>query len=120
MRKLFLAVNHCHSNGIAHRDLKPENIMYSTKGDDIKIIDFGLSKQTHKGKPTLQTIAGTPYYLAPEVLVGTYSIECDCWSLGVIMYIILSGYLPFPGRTQGEVYEKVRNGIYDFSHESFH
>jgi len=53
MRKLFMAVNHCHSNGIAHRDLKPENIMYSTKGDDIKIIDFGLSKQTHKGNPTL-------------------------------------------------------------------
>ena len=64
-------------------------------------------------------MAGTPYYLAPEVLVGQYNKECDCWSLGVIMYIILSGYLPFPGRTQGEVYDKVKNGLYDFNHDSF-
>jgi len=67
MKSLFLAVNHCHSNGIAHRDLKPENIMYSVD-EGIKIIDFGLSKNTGKSKANLETIVGTPYYLAPEVL----------------------------------------------------
>lgn len=100
MKSLFLAVNHCHSNGIAHRDLKPENIMYSDEGY-IKIIDFGLSLNILKGdkKEKLESIVGTPYYVAPEVLDGMYGNECDCWSLGVIMYIILSGYLPFPGKT---------------------
>ena len=69
--------------------------------DRVKIIDFGLSKLTTAQNGTrtrLETIAGTPYYLAPEVLQGDYGKECDCWSLGVIMYVILSGYLPFHGK----------------------
>lgn len=68
----------------------------------IKIIDFGLSK------PTVQkfdTVAGTPYYQAPEVQHGDYSKECDCWSLGVIMYLILSGYLPFNGMHRVEIFQ---------------
>jgi calcium-dependent protein kinase len=55
----------------------------------------------------METIVGTPYYVAPEVLAGHYGLECDCWSLGVIMYILLSGYLPFTGTTAAEVFEKV-------------
>lgn len=83
MKKLFLAVNHCHSNNIAHRDIKPENILIMENNDEnsIKIIDFGLSKQGLK-RDKLHSIVGTPYYLAPEVLEGEYGIECDCWSLG--------------------------------------
>lgn len=118
MKSLFLAVNHCHSNGIAHRDLKPENIMYSNDGQQIKLIDFGLSKSTNKHK-NLETIVGTPYYLAPEILNGQYGYECDCWSLGVIMYIVLSGYLPFPGQTQPEVFEKVKSGDVHFEYREF-
>lgn len=98
MKSLFLAVNHLHSKGIAHRDLKPENVMYGSD-ERVKIIDFGLSKLTVQNNGglngNLKTLVGTPYYVAPEVLEGDYSKECDCWSLGVIMYIILSGYLPF-------------------------
>jgi len=70
MKALFLAVNHLHSKGIAHRDLKPENIMYSSD-ERIKIIDFGLSKHTIQANGSsakFATVAGTPYYLAPEVL----------------------------------------------------
>jgi len=81
MRKLLLAINHCHSNGVIHRDLKPENIMYNQQGtsngkgdmwsDDIKIIDFGLSKIVQNPKNcSLSTLVGTPYYVAPEVLDG--------------------------------------------------
>ena len=116
MKALFLAVNHCHTNRIVHRDLKPENIMYD--GDDgIKIIDFGLSKSFVDG--SMHTVAGTPLYLAPEVLTGNYGQECDCWSLGVVMYVILSGYLPFPGRNSAEIYEKVKSGQFTFDHEEF-
>ena len=101
MNSLFLAVNHLHNKGIAHRDLKPENIMYSSD-ERIKIIDFGLSKLTAQ---KFETVAGTPYYQAPEVLKGDYSKECDCWSLGVIMYLILSGYLPFNGSHRAEIFQ---------------
>jgi calcium-dependent protein kinase len=71
MKKLISAINHCHANNIAHRDLKPEKIMYVGKSDDseVKIIDFGLSKK--KGsRNSMETVVGTPYYVAPEVLKG--------------------------------------------------
>ena len=119
MRSLFLAVNHLHSKGIAHRDLKPENVMYGSD-ERVKIIDFGLSKQTHTrtgANAVLKTLVGTPYYVAPEVLDGDYSKECDCWSLGVILYIILSGYLPFQGNNAAEVYAAVKKGEITFEHE---
>jgi calcium-dependent protein kinase len=94
MKKLLRAINHCHASGVVHRDIKPENIMYGKDGE-IKLIDFGLSK-TVAGKHTqLTTIAGTPYYMAPEVIDGEYTQQCDVWSLGVLMYVLLSGYLPF-------------------------
>jgi len=95
MKELIAAVYHCHSMGIVHRDIKPENIMI-TKNDHVKLIDFGLSKnagpQTHA---LMHTIAGTPYYMAPEVLKGSYQDKADMWSLGVLLYTLVSGYLPF-------------------------
>ena len=65
MRELFSAINHCHAQGVIHRDIKPENIMI-TEGDSVRLIDFGLSKASKK--KNLSTVAGTPYYMAPEVL----------------------------------------------------
>lgn len=62
----------------------------------------------------MKTLVGTPYYVAPEVLLGQYGVECDTWSLGVIMYTLLSGYLPFYGTTPGEVFERIRNGKVTF------
>ena len=69
MRELFSALNHCHAQGIIHRDIKPENIMVTESGS-VRLIDFGLSKAS--GKKQLHTIAGTPYYMAPEVIDGNY------------------------------------------------
>jgi calcium-dependent protein kinase len=116
MTKLLKAINHCHTEGIAHRDIKPENIMITDDGD-LKLIDFGLSKQVKDKK--MKTIVGTPYYIAPEVLQGKYGVKCDIWSLGVIMYILLSGYLPFGGDNAKDVFQKVQNGIYTFDQKEW-
>lgn len=93
MRKLFEACSHMHSQNVVHRDIKPENIMVSAN-DELKLIDFGLSKR-YETNQKLKTIAGTPYYMAPEVLDGRYDNKCDTWSLGVLLYVFMSGYLPF-------------------------
>lgn len=90
--------------------------MYVGPEDDseIKIIDFGLSKKKTGKVQSMDTVVGTPYYVAPEVLKGQYGYECDMWSLGVIMYILLSGCLPFSGSNAPEVFEKVKNANYTF------
>ena len=93
MKQLFQAINHCHAYNIVHRDIKPDNIMI-TDDDSVRLIDFGLSKAS-KGLRRMKTVAGTPYYMSPEVLDGAYSKKADIWSLGVILYTLVSGYLPF-------------------------
>lgn len=87
-----------HSKGIIHRDLKPENILLEDRNDflNIKLIDFGTAiKNEQKGK--IKGAIGTAYYIAPEVICGSYDEKCDLWSCGVIMYILLSGVAPFEG-----------------------
>ena len=90
MKSLFQAINHCHAQNIVHRDIKPDNIMI-TANNTVRLIDFGLSKAS-KGNKQLQTVAGTPYYMAPEVLEGSYSKQADIWSLGVLLYTLISGF----------------------------
>ena len=82
----------CHANNIVHRDLKPENLLLDGKGPTalIKVIDFGTSMVFDPGMRMKQTY-GTPYYIAPEVIRGSYDAKCDMWSCGVILYILLSG-----------------------------
>ena len=117
MKQLFQAINHCHAQNIVHRDIKPENIMI-TDDDEVRLIDFGLSKASN-GKKALQTVAGTPYYMAPEVLDGNYQAKADIWSLGVLMYTLVSGYLPFQGKNSAEVFRKIGEADFHFNHKEF-
>lgn len=84
----------------------------------MKLIDFGLSKR-QQGKKKLHTVAGTPYYMAPEVLDGTYDSKCDTWSLGCLLYVFMSGYLPFQGKNQRQVFDKIQRGDFHFNHKEF-
>merc|ERR1719464_202390 len=117
MEKLFQAINHCHAQGVIHRDIKPENIMITDSGS-VRLIDFGLSK-ANRGNANMTTVAGTPYYMAPEVLMGNYGAKADIWSLGVLMYTLVSGYLPFQGQTSAEVFRKIKEADFHFNHVEF-
>ena len=89
-----------------------------TDTGSVRLIDFGLSKAS-RGNRNLTTVAGTPYYMAPEVLEGNYGAKADIWSLGVLMYTLVSGYLPFQGQTSAEVFRKIKEAEFRFNHVEF-
>lgn len=104
--EILRTLNYLHKRNLVHRDLKPENIIYDQTTQKIKLIDFGLSSYfTETCK--LNSKVGTPYYVAPEVLKGEYSKECDLWSVGVITYILITGFPPFGGKTNNEIYKNI-------------
>jgi len=116
--QIVKGLNYMHTIGIVHRDLKPENFLClnddSMETNVIKIIDFGLATRLTKGK-MLTTSLGTPYYVAPEVLKKSYDELCDLWSCGVIMYVMLSGEVPFPGSNSASIMQRVIKMKYTFS-----
>mmetsp|Transcript_4233 Transcript_4233/g.6404 ORF Transcript_4233/g.6404 Transcript_4233/m.6404 type:complete len:460 (-) Transcript_4233:113-1492(-) len=114
-RQVMLAISHLHSMEITHRDLKPENLMFSEKSTQspLKLIDFGLARMT-RNQELMTSRAGTPFYISPEVLKGSYDKKTDVWSAGVILYIMLCGYPPFHSNSDSEVFSKVMQGSFNF------
>jgi calcium-dependent protein kinase len=95
---MLVAVNYIHTKGIVHRDIKLENFLYAKKdGDILKLIDFGFSKSWDPNSKSMELQCGTLSYMAPEVLTHSYTSQCDMWSLGVIVFSLLMGYMPFSG-----------------------
>ncbi|XP_058113349.1 CBL-interacting protein kinase 24-like isoform X2 [Magnolia sinica] len=107
-QQLIDAVDYCHSKGVYHRDLKPENLLLDSQGN-LKISDFGLSALLQKGVELLHTTCGTPNYVAPEVFSheGYDGSAADVWSCGVILFILMAGYLPFDEIDLPNLYRKI-------------
>ncbi|KAK6124281.1 hypothetical protein DH2020_041972 [Rehmannia glutinosa] len=112
-QQLISAVSFCHARGVYHRDLKPENILLDEDGN-LKVSDFGLSAISDQIKQDglFHTFCGTPAYVAPEVLArkGYDAAKVDIWSCGVILFVLMAGYLPFHDQNVMAMYKKIYKG----------
>uniref|UniRef100_F7ATZ1 non-specific serine/threonine protein kinase n=1 Tax=Ciona intestinalis TaxID=7719 RepID=F7ATZ1_CIOIN len=119
LQMVLEAVGYLHSLGITHRDLKPENLLYNHLGNDSKLLitDFGLASTRRSwDDTTMTTTCGTPEYIAPEVLMRkAYTCAVDCWALGVITYILLSGTMPFDDENKVKLYRMILKADYNFN-----
>lgn len=115
--QIMEAIKYCHGQGIIHRDLKPENLLLESKvpGSKVKLADFGLAVECDKNHKEYFGFAGTPGYLAPEVVrKEPYGRPVDLWACGVILYILLVGYPPFWDDNQSRLFELIKSGKYEF------
>jgi len=114
-QQLVYGLNYLHTHDIAHRDLKPENLLLDAHGM-LKIADFGFSRLLNN-QQLLQTVCGTPNYMAPEVLKeqGYDGKKADLWSSGVILYAMMAGYLPFDDQNMNVLCDKIEAGDFRMS-----
>ncbi len=120
-QQLVDGIDYCHRRGVCHRDLKPENLLVDENGT-LKITDFGVSsmKGGVSGSDLLYTACGTPYYAAPEIINGAeegYSgVKIDAWSCGIILYLLLTGTLPFQNEDMTKLYEQINRCNVEYPH----
>lgn len=119
---IFDSLIYCHQLGIVHRDIKPENLLFSSKNLNkavIKVADFGLARFVDEAQ-LATTTCGTPGYVAPEILEQKpYNQTCDFWSLGVVLFILLSGKPPFYDEDNFALFEKIKRIDYNFNDPSW-
>lgn len=120
IRQISSALCHCHKLKVCHRDIKPENFLLKFENDisSVKQIDFGLAQQLVDGQ-TLTDPNGTPFYIAPEIIKGSYNYLCDNWSIGIILYVMLCGCPPFYGSNNKEIFTRILKGTYTFNLRPF-
>eukprot|EP01137_Pigoraptor_chileana_P017011 Opistho-2@74453 len=113
IRQMISAIHYCHKNGIVHRDLKLENLLLDKNGN-IKITDFGFSAMYRPGQ-LMTTFVGSPAYAAPEIIANEQYIgpSADIWSLGVIMFTLITGRMPFNDENQATCLEAILNAKYE-------
>jgi len=114
IKQLLDALVYLHARQIVHRDLKLENLLLAKKGElTVKLADFGLSRLFKPGGQMF-TACGTPFYVAPDILLATdesgYGPNVDMWAVGVLLYILLSGRLPFSGDSDDELFKAILEG----------
>jgi maternal embryonic leucine zipper kinase len=113
-RQIVSALKYVHEMGYCHRDLKPENLLLDDDGN-IKLIDFGLCGEPESITDWMETSCGSPAYAAPELIQGLkyHGPKADAWSLGVLLYALLNGFLPFDDEHTAYLYELIKKGDYD-------
>lgn len=121
LKYLLVGVNYLHSKNVVHRDIKPENILITNKDNfkdlNIKIIDFNVA--TVKVDRNLRGITGTTDYMAPEVFSGVYNEKCDLWSCGIVLYLMVTGNLPFASGSEEEAERAIRTEKLKFPNDLF-
>jgi serine/threonine-protein kinase len=107
-QRIALALDHAHGQGVVHRDLKPANVLVHWPSDTLKIADFGLARTEDAAATRTGLLLGTPQYMAPELLAGERpDARSDFYALGVVLFELVSGQLPFQGSNMGELLRRV-------------
>jgi serine/threonine protein kinase len=108
--RVALALDYAHRQQVVHRDIKPANIMYERETDTVKVTDFGIARITDSSKTKTGLVLGTPSFMSPEQLAGKkVDGRSDLYSLGVMLYQLLTGVLPFRGESMAELMYKIAN-----------
>ena len=116
-REMVTALTYLNNRNICHRDLKPDNILYDHISEKIKIIDFGISKKTFSRgqRRDMLTVIGTHFYMAPEIFIGGgYDESVDLWSLGVIVFNLVTGKTPFESEYHSDTLNNIMKGEVTF------
>jgi calcium-dependent protein kinase len=106
IKQILKWIKHMNSLGLWHRDIKLENIMVDPDTLHVKLVDFGFSRFFREGE-LLSTQVGTPYYISPQILKGQYGKECDIWSLGILWFVVLTGFPPFKNNNLNDIYKTI-------------
>lgn len=115
LKQIVSTIEYLHSIHICHRDIKLDNIMVNTENFEIKLIDFGFATK-FTDRERLKGKIGTPYYVAPEVISGTYGKECDMWSIGIMTYYMLVGDPPFNAESDSELFDNIITNDVVYNH----
>ena len=114
LAQVLSGLQFAHSKFIYHRDMKPENIIYDPISGQVKIIDFGFAVHS---KEKLRIFCGTPSYMSPEIVSKRDYLgnAADIWATGVILFVLLTGFVPFKSNNEKELYRKIQKGTYSYN-----